>query len=146
MPRGPRDHRADYHDNAGDVAPVSSAASAGPVAIIDGPSCVQLARYLRPVTAALERAGRLDAIHSALNAIDQAAEAQRTLDRQAFAAEATAGWVSVAEASALAGVTPQAIRARLQRGTLAGERPAGVASRRGATFRNALAQLPQRPT
>jgi excisionase family DNA binding protein len=102
---------------------VTSVASAGPVAVLDGPSCVLLARYLATVTPALERAGRLDAIRPAIAAIEAAASAQHEQDRRAFAAGVVDGWVTVAEAADLAGVTEGAIRRRLARGTLAGERP-----------------------
>ena len=91
-------------------------------AVIDGRSCVLLARYLATVTAALGRAGRLDAIRPALDAIAEAAEAQRQHDRQAFAAGATRGYVTVAQAAELAGVSERAIRARAKRGTLPAQR------------------------
>jgi excisionase family DNA binding protein len=113
-------------------------ASSGPVAILDGPSCVRLARFLRVLTPALERAGRLGPLRGALDAIDQAAAAQHELDRQAFAAGATADWLTVAEAASLAGCSEQNIRARLARGTLAGER-------RGRAWRVAP-QRSQRPS
>ena len=89
-----------------------SVASAGPVAIIDRPSCVLLARYLRVVTRALDDV-RLAAIAEAVRAIDDCAEAQRQPDRQAFAVGATSGRVSVARAAELARVSERAIRARL---------------------------------
>jgi hypothetical protein len=112
-------------------------ATAGPVAILDGPSCVLLARFLRVITPALERAGRLEPLRGALEAIDQAAANQREHDRRAFAAGATSEWMTVAEAAAAAGCSEQAIRARLGRGTLAGER-------RGWAWRVDPSQLSQR--
>jgi excisionase family DNA binding protein len=113
-------------------------ASAGPVAVIDGTSCVALSRYLRVVTPALEASGRLDAIRPALDAIAAAAEAQRAQDRQAFAAGAMEGWVTVAEAADLAGVSERAIRARLARGSLAGQR-------RGRSWKVDASELAERP-
>jgi hypothetical protein len=110
----------------------------GPAALIDGPSCVLLARYLRVLVPALEAAGRLEPIRPALDAIAEAAAAQRAQDRQAFDAAATSEWITVAEAAALAGCSPQAIRARLGRGTLAGDR-------RAAGWRVDPAQLVLRP-
>jgi hypothetical protein len=113
-------------------------AAAGPTATIDGPSCVLLARYLRTMTPALERSGRLDAIRPALDAIDACARAQLELYRQRIDLEVVGSWVSVADAASIAGVSQQAIRARLGRGTLAGER-------RGWTWRVDASQLSQRP-
>jgi excisionase family DNA binding protein len=114
---------------------VSRALPAG--CFLDGPSCVLLSRYVRTLVPALERAGRLDPLRAALDAIDQAAAAQHELDREAFAAGVTADWLTVAEAASLAGCSEQNIRARLARGTLAGER-------RGRAWRVAP-QRSQRP-
>jgi hypothetical protein len=114
-----RPHHHDY-DNAEHAPPVSFA-SAGPVAVIDGPTCGLLAKYLRVVTCGLP-SERLAAIRLALDAIDAAAEAQRTLDRQALDADVINGWVSVADAASMRGCTPQNIRKRLARGTLAGDK------------------------
>jgi hypothetical protein len=113
-------------------------AEAGPTATLDGPSCVLLARYLATVTPALERSGHLGAVRPALEAIGRTAEAQRVFERQAVDAEVVGGWVSVADAAARAGVSRQAIRARLKRGTLAGQR-------RGNAWRVDVGQLTQRP-
>jgi hypothetical protein len=74
------------------------------------------------MTPALAAAWRLDNIRPALNAIDSAAQAQREMDRQAFDADVVSGWVSVADAASMAGVSEQAIRARLKGGTLPRER------------------------
>ena len=112
---------------------VSPVASDGPVAVIDGASCRLLLRYLRTVTPYLP-APRLAEIQPALEALAAAADAQHRSDRMAFAAGASAGWVSVAEAAELAGVSEQAIRLRLKRGTLAGER-------RGKAWRVDASQL-----
>jgi hypothetical protein len=117
---------------------VTAFAAAGPVAIIDGPSCLLLARWLRTVTPALDPTGRLDAIRPALDAIDAAARAQRERDRQAVDADVVSSWVGTADAASIAGISPQAIRARLKRGTLAGER-------RGWAWRVDASQLSQRP-
>jgi hypothetical protein len=108
-------------------------ASLGPTATLDGPSCVLLARYLATVTRALERSGRLEAIRPALEAIGRTAKAQRQLERESVNAAVVGGWVSVADAAARAGVSRQAIRKRLARGTLAGER-------RGRAWRVDVAQ------
>jgi hypothetical protein len=130
-------HRADDNDDAEHAAAVNHAGT-GPTATLDGPSCVLLARYLRTMTPTLEAAGRLDAIRPALDAIAAAARAQREIDRQTFDAGLVDSWVSVADAASIAGVSPQAIRARLVRGTLAGER-------RGWAWRVDASQLSQRP-
>jgi excisionase family DNA binding protein len=90
-----------------------------------------------PPPPALEAAGRLDAIRPALDAIAEAAEAQRQHDRQAFAAGVVEGWVTVAEAAELAGVTERAIRARAKRGTL-------PAQRRGKAWRVDASVLAER--
>jgi hypothetical protein len=112
------------------------------VAVIDGALCVLLARYLKVLEPALEQSGRLDAIRPALDAIARAAEAQRALDRRALDEATTAGWVSVAEAAARRGCSAQGIRARLARGTLAGDRR----GRRWRVEPTQLALLPsQRP-
>jgi hypothetical protein len=114
---------------------VTSVCVDGPVAVIDGRSCQKLARYLATLRPALRAAGRLDDVADALDAIDECAAAQRERDRQAFDAGVTAEWLPVAEYAARAGCSPQNVRARLARGSLAGER-------QGRTWKVAP-QLPQ---
>jgi excisionase family DNA binding protein len=101
---------------------VGSVVQLGPTATLDGPSCQLLSRYLATLVQPLAAAGRLDPLRPALEAIDECAAAQREHDRRAFDAGVAEGFVSVAEAAELAGVSTRAIRARLARGTLAGER------------------------
>jgi excisionase family DNA binding protein len=113
----------------------SSVAHVAPVAVLDGRSCVVLERFLAPMVRALEAAGRLAPIRDAVDAIVECAAAQREHDRQAFTTGVTAEWLTVTEAAERAGCSPQNVRARLQRGTLAGERV-------GRTWRVAP-QLPQ---
>ena len=113
----------------------SASVAVGTVAVLDGRSCQLLARWLRTVTPALAAAGRLDAIAPAIRAVDQAASAQRELDRQGFDVGVTSDWLTVAQAASRFGCSEQNVRARLARGTIPGER-------KGRAWRVAP-QLPQ---
>jgi hypothetical protein len=68
------------------------------------------------MTPALEAAGRLDTIRSALDAIEHTAQAQHDLDHQAFDAHVVSDWVSAADAASLVGCSRQNIRKGLARG------------------------------
>jgi excisionase family DNA binding protein len=92
-----------------------------PGAFIAGPMCGPVSRYLRVVTRALD-AERVAALEPVLAALDQAAAAQLDHDRHALDSEVASGWITVPEAADRLGVSQQNVRARLRRGTLAGER------------------------
>jgi len=84
---------------------------------VDGASCVALVRVLAPVVRAMGPGAELDALRPALAAIGNAAEAQRAADA-ARLTPPPSGWLPTAEYARRIGVTEQAVRARIARGTL----------------------------
>jgi hypothetical protein len=101
---------------------VNRAVPAG--AFLNGPSCVLLARLLAPAVRALGSGPLLEELRPALTAIGTAAEAQRAADaaRLRAAGASTDGWMPTAEYARLIGVSEQAVRKRIARGTLCAER------------------------
>jgi hypothetical protein len=99
-------------------------AHTGPVAVIDGRSCLLLTRLLTTAVRLLGPGPELDRIRPALIAIGQAADAQRAADAAAVAAPSntTDGWLSTREYAQARGISEQAVRKRLAKGTLVGER------------------------
>ena len=98
-----------------------NAAVTEPHTVVSGAACVVLARVLAPLVAGQRLDGELRA---ALIAIGTAAEAQRAAEaaRQRQDVTLVAGWLPVKEAAIRRGCSPQAIRKRIARGTLAAER------------------------
>jgi hypothetical protein len=99
-------------------------AHTGPVAIIDGRSCLMLTRLLATAVRQLGPGAQLEQLRPALTAIGQAADNQRALDadRLLQPRSSTDGFVSTKQYARAVGVTEQAIRKRLNNGTLAGEK------------------------
>jgi hypothetical protein len=104
------------------LADVNRALPAG--AFIDGRSCVLLVRLFAPAIRAAGPSNQLDELRPALTAIAQAAEAERAAEaaRLATPDASLAGWLPTAEYARLVGVSEQAIRRRISRGTIAAER------------------------
>jgi hypothetical protein len=97
------------------MAGVSRAIPAG--VFLDGASCVALVRVLAPVVRAMGPGAQLDALRPALAAIGNAAEAQRAADA-ARLTPPPSGWLPTREYARRVGVSEQAIRRRIARGTL----------------------------
>jgi hypothetical protein len=96
----------------------------GPVAVIDGRSCLLLTRLLAPMVRQLGPGADLEQLRPALVAIGQAAESQRAADAAHLAVRtaSTDGWLTTAQYARATGVTEQAVRKRISKGTLAAER------------------------
>jgi hypothetical protein len=97
-----------------------------PVAVIDGRSSLLLARLLATAVRQLGPGADLDKLRPALAAIGQAAESQRIADaaepRNPAPQVSTDGWMSTAEYAKAVGISEQAVRKRIVKGTLAAER------------------------
>jgi hypothetical protein len=93
-------------------------------AFIDGRSCVLLSRLLAPAIRAAGPSNQLDELRPALAAIARAAELERGAAAQRLADPASSldGWLPTREFARLAGVSEQAVRRRIARGTIAAER------------------------
>jgi hypothetical protein len=101
---------------------VNRATPAG--AFIDGTSCVLLVRLLVPAVRALGPDALPDELRPALAAIAAAAEAERAAaaTRLRTGPVLSDGWMPTAEYARLNGVSPQAVRKRIARGTLPADR------------------------
>jgi hypothetical protein len=97
----------------------------GPGAVLDAHSCVLLSRVLVPLVRSLP-AAELDGLRPALTAIAVAADRERAAEslrmRRDSSMPLTDGWMRTREYAALVGVSEQAVRKRIARGTLAAER------------------------
>jgi hypothetical protein len=85
---------------------------------------VLLARLLIPAVRAMGPSVERDELRPALVAIGEAAERQRAADaaRLRNGESLTDGWMPTAEYARMTGVSPQAVRKRIARGTLCAER------------------------
>lgn len=93
-------------------------------AFIDGASCVLLARLLAPIVRQMGPGDALDELRPALAAIGAAAETERAAAATRLRADPSPGdgWMPTAEYARLHGVSEQAVRKRIARGTLCAER------------------------